>query len=148
MQSEEASRKLGQLDRELIERRIRSLLERRAAGDIRGMLEYFADDVVYDVKGSWTLFPYVSRRCGKSALAEMLRALHVNYENLGSEIHEIAIDGDRAAVHRTSALRHRGAGVVFNVGICNFLRFRDGLVVAISEYPDSAAMARLEAVAG
>jgi ketosteroid isomerase-like protein len=145
MQSHEMLHKLGALDREMIEHRIRTIFERRAAGDLRGIMDYAADDVVYRTQGGWTLYPFSRPMHGKAALGQMLATIDVMFENLGSTIHELVIDGDRAALHRTSKMRNRGSGAVVCVDVCDFMRFRDGLVVEFSEYPDSAAIARLEA---
>nr|WP_298422750.1 nuclear transport factor 2 family protein [Rhodoblastus sp.] len=59
-------------------------------------------------------------------------------------MHELVIDGDRAALHRTSRLRNRGTGETISIDVCDFFRFRDGLVVEFSEYPDFAALQRLD----
>lgn len=144
MQSEQTLHKLGVLDRELIEHRVRTIFERRAEGDIPGMLEYAAEDISYNVCGNWTLYPFSHPARGKAAYAQALAAIAVMYENLGSIIHELLIDGDRAALHRTSKLRNRGTGQAITIDVCDFLRFRDGLVIEFSEYPDSAALERLD----
>ncbi|MGO8737471.1 nuclear transport factor 2 family protein [Rhodoblastus sp.] len=144
MQSEQYIRKLGVLDRELIEHRVRTVFERRAAGDVPGILEYAAEDISYDVRGNWTLYPFSRPARGKAVVAQMLATIEMMYENLGSILHELVIDGDRAALHRTSQLRNRGTGQVVSLDVCDFIRFRDGLVVEFSEYPDSAALERLD----
>jgi uncharacterized protein len=145
MQSDETLHRLGALDREMIEHRIRTIFERRAAGDLAGILEYAAEDIVYHAHGNWTLYPFSRPVHGKAAFTQMAAMIDVMFENLGSTIYELVIDGDRAALHRTSRMRNRGTGAVVSVDVCDFLRFRDGLVVEFSEYPDSAAIARLEA---
>lgn len=58
MQSEDSLRKLGVLDRELIEHRIRTIFERRAQGDMPGIIEYAAEDIHFHVQGDWTLYPF------------------------------------------------------------------------------------------
>jgi len=83
-------------------------------------------------------------RAGKEACAEMMRAVYIAYENLGTIIRHVVIDGDRAAVSRTTQLRNRGTGRVADVEIWDYIRFRDGLVVEFSEYPDTLAIASLD----
>jgi ketosteroid isomerase-like protein len=78
----------------------------------------------------------------------MLAEIDMRYENLGSVIHEFMIDGEQVALHRTATIRNRGTGATMDVDICNFARFRDGLIVEFSEYPDTAAIARLEGRSG
>ena len=58
MQSEQSLRDLGALDRELIEHRIRTIFERRAQGDLPGIIEYAAEDILFHVRGGWTLYPF------------------------------------------------------------------------------------------
>ncbi len=144
MQSDATLATLGVLDREMIEHRIRTIFERRAAGDHPGIVEYMAEDIVFNVQGNWTLYPFSRPVRGKAIVAQALKMVEIMYENLGSTIHELVIDGERAALHRTSKMRNRGTGETRSVDVCDFLRFRDGLVIEFSEYPDSAAIARLD----
>jgi ketosteroid isomerase-like protein len=144
MQSDETLRKLSALDRELIERRVRAMLEMRAAGDLRGMLDYAAEDIVYNLKGSWASFPYASPVCGKKMVAQALAIIAMQFENMGFVIHELVIEGNQIALRRSVKLRHRGTGKVGNVDIADFLRFRDGLVVEFTEVADSIALTQLE----
>lgn len=143
MQSDDALHRLGAVDREMIEHRLRTIFERRAEGDIPGMLEYAAEDILYSTRGNWTLYPFVQTVRGKEAVRKILATVDVMYENFGSTIHELVIDGDRAALHRTSHLRNRGTGERIAIDVCDFARFRDGLIVEFAEYPDSAALMRL-----
>ena len=143
VQTNEASRKLSEVDRELIEQRIHALADMRSRGDMAGMLEYAAPDIVFK-GGSWRSYPLQTACSGKEACGEMGRAVNVTYENMGPVVNQVLIDGDKVAVHRTARIRNRGSGTTVTVDICNFLRFRDGLVVEFSEYPDTAAIAALE----
>ena len=138
MQSVDFLRKLGEVDREMIEHRVRILCELRADGDIPSMLEYAAPDVRCFLRGHWSLAIYPKPLVGKDEVAEAYRQLNIQYENLGSVIHELLIDGDRVALHRTTTIRNRGAGRIHTFDVINFMRFRDGLVVEFSEYPDYA----------
>ncbi len=143
MQSNDTSRQLSQLDRELIERRIHFLADARARGDVAGMLKYAAPDIVFKVGGGLS-YPFYKTCTGKDSCGYMAHAVNVAYENFGSTINSLLIDGDRVALQRTASIRNRGTGRSVSVEICNFLRFRDGLVVEFSEFPDTAAFAQLE----
>ena len=143
MQSDDTQKKLSDIDRELIERRIYELAELRARGDVAGMLRYAAPDIVIRC-GDRRDYPFHAPREGKEAAGEFGHVVNIAYENLGSEITSLLIDGDRVALHRTATIRNRGTGNTVKIDFCNFLRFRDGLVVEFSEYADTAAFARLE----
>jgi ketosteroid isomerase-like protein len=138
VQSVDLLRKLGEVDRELIEHRVRKLWELRADGDIPSILEYAAPDVKCFMRGNWSLAVYPRPLVGKEEVAEAYRQLNIQYENLGSVIHELLIDGDRVALHRTTTIRNRGGGHRHTCDLINFIRFRDGLIVEFSEYPDHA----------
>ena len=139
-------RKLGEVDRELIERRVRMFCELRADGDLSSMLEYAAADVRCFLRGHWSLAIYPWPLVGKEAVAEAYRQLNIRYENLGSIIHELLIDGDRVALHRSTSIRNRGGGQIHTFDVIDFIRFRDELVVEFSEYCDPAAFAALNEV--
>jgi ketosteroid isomerase-like protein len=144
VQSEETIRKLGVVDRELIEKRIHAMARLHSDGNLRGMLDLVADDIVFNVRGNWLTFPYTRPIRGKKQVAETMAMIAVQFQTLGSVIHELVIDGDRVAVRRTAKIRHRGTGKVGEVDIAGFIRFRDGLVVELTEIADSAVLAELD----
>jgi ketosteroid isomerase-like protein len=143
VESPETSRTLAVLDRDLIERRVRAIFGCLVAGDLDGIEKYAAPDLAY-TGGTWRSYPFLKACHGRDACMAMLREVTIYFEILACEIDRIAIDGDRVALHRRARIRNRGAGVVVEIDICNFMRFRDGLVVEFSEYPDTMAVARLE----
>ena len=143
MQSDDTQKKLSHIDRDLIERRIYELADLRARGDMAGMMRYAAPDIVIKC-GVHRDYPFHACREGKDAAGDLGQAVNIAYENLGSEITSLLIDGDRVALHRTATIRNRGTGKSIKIDICNFLRFRDGLVDEFSEYADTAAFARLD----
>lgn len=107
-------------------------------------MKYAAADIVF-TGGSWRYYPLNAPRQGKDACAQMANQVNIAFENMGSTINSLIVDGERVAMQRTAHIRNRGAGRTVSIEICNFLRFRDGLVVEFSEYPDTIAAAQLEA---
>jgi ketosteroid isomerase-like protein len=81
---------------------------------------------------------------GKKMVAEALAMIVIQFEDLGSIVHDLVIDGNQVAIRRTVKLRHRGTGKVGEVDVADFVRFRDGLVVEFTEVADSMALAQLE----
>ena len=134
--SEDALRRFGNLDREQIERRIRLLFDRWAQGDIDGLIEYLAPDVSFPSLGFWTGVP--APLSGRDAVAAHFRKYGAALENIVTILHEVVIDGDRAVVHRTAVGRRRDTGRRYQCDFIDFFRFRDGLVVEFSDYPDAA----------
>lgn len=130
--------------RRQIEARIRSLMDMRARGDVDGLVAAAAPDVVFKTNCG-RAHPFHTEYRGIEACADLARHVNVNYENLGSRLNRMLVDGNRAAIQRTARIRNRGTGRALDIEIWNFVRFRDGLVVEFAEYPDTAAFAQLDA---
>ena len=123
---------------------VRKLFDLRAKGDVEAILEWLAPDFVYKACGEWTRPPCVARQCDRETFAELLRLVNVEFEELGSEIHEFLIDGDRVAVHRTIRMRNRGAGPAVSLDEWDCFRFRERLVAEFAAYVDAAKLDGLE----
>ena len=136
----DTSRRLGEVDRDLIVDILKSLFARRAAGDIDGMLKYVAPDIVCFPPTSWGHARYPRRIVGKEAVREAFWQRHINYINLSTIVHRMLIDGDSAAVHRTTTIRERGGGATYTFDSVDFFRFRDGLITEFCELPDGSAL--------
>lgn len=119
---------------------VRKLFDLRAKGDIEAILKWFAPDFIYEMRGDWSRPPYVPRQGDRDAFAESLRLVNVEYEELGSEIHEFLIDGDRVAVHRTIRMRNRGAGPAVDLDEWDCFRFHERLVAEFAAYVDVAKL--------
>lgn len=143
MQLQNISSDLAAIDRGLIEQRLTAILDLCARGDAKGVASYFTPDVVY-AGGTWPQYPLSARREGREACADMIHAIHVAYESLGSVIEQIVMEGDRLALRRVTTLRNRGSGRTAPIVIWNFVRLRDGLICEYSEYPDTLAVAALD----
>jgi ketosteroid isomerase-like protein len=139
LQTFETTRQLSEVDRELIKEVLKQIFARRMAGDIDGMLEYLSPDVVCFPETSWGHARYSRKIVGKEAVKEAFKQRHINFVNLGSVVHRILIDGDQAAVHRTTSIRERGSDVAYTFDSVDFFKFRDGLVVEFCELPDGTA---------
>jgi ketosteroid isomerase-like protein len=140
LQTLETTRRLSEIDRELIGSVLQSIFARRAAGDIEGMLKLMAPDVVCFPDKTWGYAYYPRRIVGRAAMREALRQRHINYILVDMEVHRTLIDGDQAVVHRTTTLRERGSGVTCTFDSVAFFRFRDGLIVELSDLPDGNAL--------
>ncbi len=129
--------------RKWMERVARNFFALRANGDLEGMLARLAPDFLYNPRGDWTKPPLIAERCGLAAFAESLRLVNVEFEDLGGEVHELLVDGDRVVAHRTIRLRNRGAGDIAHVDEWVCFRIRDGLIVEMASYVDNARVAKV-----
>ncbi len=139
MQTVETTRRLCEVDRELIKGIVAAIIARRTAGDIDGMLEFLAPETVCFPPTTWGHARYQRKIVGKDAVREALKQRHINYVTMRSAVHRMLIDGDQAAVHMSSTIRERGSDVTYSFDSVDFFRFRDGLVVEFSELPDGSA---------
>jgi len=146
LRSKETLSALAQVDRELIKTRVLRLLELRSANNLRDVMDYIAEDIVFDVRGSWMAFPYSGPINGKANVARAFVSIATQFENLGSTVQSLIIDGEQAAMRRTARVRHRGTNRVANVAVADFIRFRDGQVVALSMVADSVVLAHLDEI--
>jgi ketosteroid isomerase-like protein len=144
MQSRKNLAEIASVDRDLFATRIHSMLDLCADGDLAGLMDYFSEDVTYQLIGNWNMFPFAKPVTGKAATAHALAAIFTHFESLGSTIHDMVMDGDRVALRRTTRLRNLGTGRSDDIAVVDFVRFRDGLVTELTELLDSLAMARLE----
>lgn len=126
-------------NRAFIAARLQKMYDLRSAGDIDGMLEYAAEDIVCYPPTSWgySRFPYTLY--GKQALREASLLRRINYIFLPSTLNRILIDGDEVLVYRTGQVQPRGGGPVVTFDAVDIFRFRDGLVVEFNEFCDGAA---------
>ncbi len=133
------TRLLCEADRELIANVLKSLFAHRKAGDLDGMMNLVAADIVCFPGTSWGFARYPRPIVGKDAVREAFWQRHIKYVTLESTVHRLLIDGDSAAVHRTTKIRERGGGDALTFDAVDFFRFRDGLIVEFSELPDGTA---------
>ncbi len=131
------------VDRQGLARILRTALEFRMQNDVRGMLQQATPDIVYRGDG-WKNYRSMAPVRGKEACAQMIWAIFIEYENLGTVVHKSVFEADRVAFRRTATLRKRGTAKSAEVDICCFVRFRGDCVAEISEYFDTRQMLELD----
>jgi ketosteroid isomerase-like protein len=127
-----------------VERTVRDLTALRSRGDLPAILDRLAPDFVYSPLGDWTRAALQPGRCDRATFAEALRLMIIEFEDLGSELHELVVDGDRVAVHRTFRVRNRGSGAITHVDEWEHCRIRAGLIVEMACYIDATGATGLD----
>ena len=130
--------------RAFVRRTFRDLVALRSKGDVAAILDRLTPDFVHNPLGDWTNAPLQPGPCDRAAFAEALRQVNVEFEDLGSEVHEQVVDGDRIAVHRTVRTRNRGSGANIEVDEWDHFRIRAGLVTELASYVDNSTAADLD----
>jgi ketosteroid isomerase-like protein len=119
-----------------------SLFARVAAGDRKPLLDHIADDVVMRVTGHYSWSQTIR---GKEALFRDF------YGHLASLLadgnrrtvgHRFFADGDHVVVESVGEMQTK-AGAPYNNEYCLIYRLRDGKIVEIREYCDSALCERV-----
>jgi ketosteroid isomerase-like protein len=137
-----ADRPTQMTDRE-IRRRIAEITRLRLAGDLDGMMQYFAPDVVvhYNCTKEGLFTPGVLK--GRDAFWTNLKFTEENYQGVNGEIVDILVENDLSAMRWRSRWRHRGTQLSYPLEMAYFLRWRDGLVIEMHEFLDIPGQAPL-----
>lgn len=90
----------------------------------------------------WPTEPTLTRLSGmahgKPHFLEKIAAVHAEFEYLSFKPVEILIDGDRAAARIEMKLKRRDNGRVLDTYAAHFITIRNGKVVELVEYFDTA----------
>ena len=142
MLTSDANRRLSELDRDLVEQRLRAYWGLRACGESEAIGSFLSEDCAY-FGATWVGRMVSIRRDGREACIEFARHLRSIVEPLETTLLDLVIDGDQAAASRRLKLRARGTGRVGEVTVCSYVRFRDGQMVEIVELTDDDSLTRL-----
>jgi ketosteroid isomerase-like protein len=116
----------------------------RSGPDIGLFRRYCAPDVVSEFVGDRNAIFYAGRHRGIEALTNIIRAINIDFEQVGSTTPEMVVDGSGVAARRTVEWRHRGTGLRGLVELADFVRFQNGLIVELVEFRDSVALLQMQ----
>ncbi len=142
MLTSNANRQLSELDRDLIEQRIHAFWGMRRRGEVAELASLVAEDCVY-VGRTWVGHPADIRREGREACLEWARELSRMAVTVKMEVLHLLIDGEQAVACRRITFRDPGSQRTEDVMVCSFMRFRNGEMAELIEYPDMIAISRL-----
>lgn len=107
--------------------------------DARPWLDLMADDVKTGaVSDGAPEMAFTKSRCGKAGAAKYFSELHADWEMIHFTPEEFVAQGDRVVVLSKVAFRFRKTGKVAESPKADFFRFRDGLIVELFEFFDTA----------
>jgi ketosteroid isomerase-like protein len=133
------------LSRDEMARRVTALGSfSREGPDIDLFRLYCAPDVVNEFVGDPATIFYAGRHRGIDALARIIRAVNVDFEQVGAATPQMTVEGGGVAARRTVEWRHRGTGRRGIVELADFFRFENGLIVELVEFRDSVALLRMQ----
>ena len=143
MQSCDTLNELASIELDVLAERARAFIAMRAKGDFKGMRSLLSPVVAYNAPGAAEHRRQAQRVEGIEAVEARLQHGHREFESLLSRIDDLVQQGERVIVRRTARLRHRGTSAFGTMFVIDFFRFRDGLIVELAEYTDTAALERL-----
>jgi len=127
----------------LLKERLGELYAARRRGDADFFAASFADDGVFRIQADSRLVPEAGPFKGRKAIAKGIRQLFERYEFVDGLVIDIIADVDVAVVRRQLTLRSPTTGAIGDFDLADFVRFRDGEIVEVVQYIDTASLAVL-----
>jgi ketosteroid isomerase-like protein len=121
---------------------MQQLVASAVAGDRKPFLDHIADDVVMRVTGRYSWSQTIN---GKEALFRDFYshlASLLAYGNRRTVGHRFIADGDQVVIESVGEMKTK-AGVPYNNEYCLIYRLREGKIVEMTEYCDSALCERV-----
>lgn len=103
----------------------------------------FAEDGIFHILGDTRLLPEAGPRRGRGAIAAVIDQCYRRYEYVDALMLDIIVDINLASVRRHLTLRSADTGVVGEFDVIDFLRLRDGEIVELTQFMDTASLAVL-----
>lgn len=127
----------------LVRERLARLYGARRDGDGAAFAAAFAEDGVFHLVGDTRLVPQAGPRRGRAAIAAVIADLYSSYEYVDALIVDMAVDLNAAVIRRQLTLRSRDTGGVAEFEAADFIRLRDGEIVELKQFIDTASLALL-----
>lgn len=116
-----------------------------SAGNIDASLQVIGDDVEF----LWVATPadtqHAGRFSGKAAFKQQMELLHQLHEYHSFRPIDVIEQGDRVSIRAEADITRRSNGVRFTVPTADFFKVRDGKIVEVIEYYDTAHVLRSSA---
>jgi ketosteroid isomerase-like protein len=119
----------------------------RDEGHADELMSAFHADAVFRLAGDKKVVAVADTIEGHGNIRGAMRGFIEKFEFRGREIISMIFDGDRAAVHSRINVRHRGDPEAYTTDILDLFTFRDGKIVELVEFADTALINRMTASA-
>ncbi|MGL4284942.1 MAG: nuclear transport factor 2 family protein [Phreatobacter sp.] len=126
-----------------VREKLTQLYAARARGDMALFAAAFATDGVFHLLGDPGLVPEAGPRRGRAAIRAVLESLLRNYESIDGLLVDMIIDLNSAVVRRHLTLRSVATGAIGEFEVAEHIRFKDGEIVELIQFMDTASMAVL-----
>ena len=130
-------------DRKTIEAVIERCYAARQKGDIETLMAAFDPDGVFELAGSKEMVAAVGAVRGHQAIRENMMGLIAAFDFIDRDIICMMIDGQRAAVHSRVKIKYVPRDMAFTTDLLDSFRFKDGKIVELLEFADTALIREL-----
>jgi ketosteroid isomerase-like protein len=122
---------------EILRKRLAAIYTAYEKGDFDTALSAFDDEADFISYLPVDIFPYLGRRRGRTAIAEMMLGVRAQFEFLSYKPTFMVVEGEDAAAIIEMRVKQRSTGRVINVNLGHFIHFRGGRIVDFREFTDS-----------
>jgi ketosteroid isomerase-like protein len=133
-------------DRAMIEALIGQSYAARKDGDIERLMSVFDPDAEFELAGSKTTLAVAGVVQGHGNIRTTMTGFVAAFDFIHREIIVMAIDGERATVHSRVQIRFIPTDKTFTTDLLDLFLFRDGKVIKMVEFADTALIKDLMSI--
>jgi len=126
------------MDRSETEAVIKALYGARAAGDMDALATAFADTATFQIAGSPEASMLATIAEGHEGVMGLFQTMTDSFELEDVTILDLLVDGGKAAVRWRATVHLVTSGGTYTTEVADFLEIRDGKVVSLIEFLDTA----------
>jgi ketosteroid isomerase-like protein len=134
-------------DRKTIEAVIDRCYAARQKGDIETLMTAFDKDAAFGLAGSKEMVAAAGTARGHGAIRENMTGLIAAFDFIDRNIVCMVIEGERAAVHSRVKIKYVRSDRTFTTDLLDLFHFKDGKIVELTEFADTALVKDLMAPA-
>lgn len=134
------------MDRETIEALIDRCYAARREGDVETLVSAFHPDAEFELAGSKAALHVAGAVQGHQNIRTTMAEFISVFDFVNREILSIAIDGEQAAVHSRVKIRFIPGDKIFTTDILDLFFFKNGKIVKLVEFADTALIKQLVSV--
>ena len=125
-------------DREAMRKLVEQAYAERASGNLEGVMAAFHPDAVFELVGDNKILPLAGEVRGHPNVREAMVGFIDAFKFLKRDIIAFIAEGDRAAVHSRLEIRFAKTNVTFKTDVTDLFKFRDGKIIELVEFADTA----------
>lgn len=136
------------MDKASVEEFVREIYAARMKGDVDAVMDHCHSGIAFSIAGSPTASPVPLFVTGIGPVREALNRLVSAFEFHDAEILNVIAEGEEAAVHWRVRVRSPATGQEAVTELVDLVRIRDGKLVSLKQFADTALAGSLLETAG